>query len=60
MPVIQVPKHVDMILMARSVDEEDLTVTGFDVPQSPDRGNRRGRRPAPGKVDLPLEQQVVF
>ena len=58
--VVIVPEHVNMMRMVGSVDEEDLTLVGFDTPSSPDRPPPRGRRPAPGKVDLPSEHQFVF
>ena len=57
--VVMVPEHVNMMRMVGSVDEEDLTFVGFDT-QAPDRSPPRGRRPAPGKVDLPNEHQFVF
>jgi len=58
--VVIVPEHVNMMRKVGSVDEEDLTLVGFDSPTTPDRPPPRGRRPAPGKVDLPSEHQFVF
>lgn len=60
--IVEVPEHVNMIGMVGSVDEEDVTLTGFDAvsAKTPDRKPLRGRRPAPGKVDLPVESQFVF
>lgn len=65
-----IPTHVNMLGTMGSVDEEDLTIIGLDSVPSPSPSparhelarpsppppppGQRGRRPAPGKLDLNL------
>lgn len=66
--ILRVPTHVEMLGTTRSIDEEELTLVGTfgesvvsanQVEEwegtKGDIASRRGRRPAPGKVDLPNE-----
>lgn len=65
-----IPSHVILLNGVGSADEEDITLAGFDAFSSPvgspmrsREGSpmskaRRGRRPAPGRLDLPAEPSI--
>jgi hypothetical protein len=63
-----VPRYITVNLFScdGSIDDEDVTLVGFDTTPSPHENStsgwpdhfKRGRRPAPGRLDLPADAPV--